>query len=198
MNPTDTLTLAKFLSQPEGDVTYELIDGQAVPKVSPKYFHSALQTALIILLRNWCKGKGRVGSEWAIVLQRHDKAARFPRRNVPCQGKDWVPVPDIAYISYKRLPASWKRNEACPVPPEIIIEIISPNQSVKELEEKAKDYLNAGVANVWIVEPETQSITVISPDDVRQKYIGDSPIVDSTLPSLVLTPQQIFAEADLV
>lgn len=66
--------------------------------MSPKYFHSALQTALIILLRNWCKGKGRVGSEWAVILQLH--------------GKDWVPVPDVAYISYERLPASWKRNEA--------------------------------------------------------------------------------------
>jgi Uma2 family endonuclease len=152
-----------------------LIEGQAIPKVLPKYFDSALQTALIILLRNWCKDKGRVGSEWAIVLQRHDKATRFPRRNVPCQGKDWVPVDE-------GLPASWKRNEACPAPPELIIEIISPNQSVKELEEKGKDYLNAGVAKVWIVEPETQSITVISPDDATQKYIGDNPIVDSTLP----------------
>jgi len=193
-----TLTLAKFLSLPEGDVTYELIDGQAVSKVSAKYFHSALQTALIILLQNWCQGKGRVGSEWAIILQRHDKAARFPRRNVPCQGKDWVPVPDIAYISYERLPASWKRNEACPVPPELIIEIISPHQSVKELEEKAKDYIHARVAQVWIVEPETQSITVISADDARQKYIGDNLIVDSLLPGLLLTPQQVFVEADLV
>ncbi|OKH28533.1 Uma2 family endonuclease [Chroogloeocystis siderophila] len=184
MTQTDTLTLAEFLSLPEGDVTYELIDGQAVPKVSPKYFHSALQTALIILLRNWCKGKGRVGSEWAVILQLH--------------GKDWVPVPDVAYISYERLPASWKCNEACPIPPELIIEIISPNQSIKQLEEKAKDYINAGVAQVWIVEPETQSITVYSPNDSQQKYTHDDLIITSLLPDLLLTPQQIFTEADLV
>ncbi len=183
MTQTNSLTLAEFFSLPEGDVTYELVNGQAVPKVSPKYFHSALQTALIILLRNWCKGKGRVGSEWAIVLQR--------------QGKDWVPVPDVAYISYERLPASWKRNEACPVPPELVIEILSPNQSVQELETKAKDYMNAGVSQVWIVAPETQSIIVFSPGNLRQQYTNNELIVDPLLPGLLLTPQQIFTEAEL-
>ena len=36
------LTLQEFLNLPqeEGDITYELIDAQAVPKVSPKFFHS--------------------------------------------------------------------------------------------------------------------------------------------------------------
>jgi len=36
------ITLQEFLALPEGDVTYEFVDGQAVPKVSPKAFHSAL------------------------------------------------------------------------------------------------------------------------------------------------------------
>lgn len=84
------------------------------------------------------------------------------------------------------------------VPSELIIEIISRNQSIKPLEEKAKDYINAGVAQVWIVEPETQSITVYSPNDSQQKYTHDGLIVTSLLPGLLLTPQQIFTEADLV
>lgn len=34
------LTLEQFWTLPEGETTYELIDGEAIPKVSPKYFHS--------------------------------------------------------------------------------------------------------------------------------------------------------------
>ncbi|WP_342749003.1 hypothetical protein [Tychonema bourrellyi] len=39
------LTLEEFLVLPEGegDITYELIDGQALPKMSPNKFHSRLK-----------------------------------------------------------------------------------------------------------------------------------------------------------
>ncbi len=72
------------MTLPEGDVNYQFVDGQAVPKVSPKYFHSTLQTALLLLIHTWCQGKGRVGAEGAILLKR--------------QGKDWGPIPDLTYI----------------------------------------------------------------------------------------------------
>ncbi len=101
------LTLEEFLALPEGDINYEFVDGYAVAKVSPKYFHSTLQVALGFLIRAWCKGKGRVVSEWAILLKR--------------RGKDWAPLPDVTYISYERLPKSWRRNEACPAIPELVI-----------------------------------------------------------------------------
>ncbi|MBE9126814.1 MULTISPECIES: Uma2 family endonuclease [unclassified Coleofasciculus] len=178
------LTLEEFLALPEGDVNYEFVDGQAIPKVSPKYFHSTLQAAFIILLRTWCKGKGRVGSEWAILLKR--------------QGKDWAPVPDLTYISYERLPKSWKRNEACPECPELVIEIISPDQTMKEFEDKAKDYLEAGVSRAWVVDPESISIRVFLSDESIQVYTDNKPIVDALLPELKLTTRQIFEEAELL
>ncbi|HCF30443.1 MAG TPA: Uma2 family endonuclease [Cyanobacteria bacterium UBA11049] len=178
------LTLQEFLALPEGDITYEFVDGQAIPKVSPKFFHSTLQAALIILIRAWCKGKGRICPEWAVILER--------------QGQPWVPIPDLTYISDERLPRSWKRNEACPALPELVIEIISPDQSMKELESKAVDYLKAGVSRVWIVDPEVQSIQVFSPDRESQLYTDTMAIADSLLPGLELTPKQVFAEAELI
>ena len=178
------LTLEEFLALPEGDVNYEFVDGYAIPKVSPKYFHSTLQLALGFLIHTWCKGKGRVGSEWAILLKR--------------QGKDWAPLPDVTYISYERLPKSWKRNEACPALPELVIEIISPDQTMKEFEDKAKDYFAAGVSRVWVVDPEGISIRVFFPDGSSQVYTNTMPILDSILPGLELTTRQIFEEAELI
>ncbi len=52
------LTLEEFWALPSGETAYELVDGQAIPKVSPKYFHSSLQGAFYTLIRDWCKGFG--------------------------------------------------------------------------------------------------------------------------------------------
>ncbi|MEW5859050.1 MAG: Uma2 family endonuclease [Cyanobacteriota bacterium] len=178
------LTLQEFLALPQGDVTYEFVDGQAVPKVSPKEFHSMLTFALTTLLTRWSKQQGRVRLEWAITLKRN--------------GQDWAPVPDVTYISYERLPASWKRNEACPVPPELVIEIISPDQTLKEFENKAKDYFDAGILRVWVVDPEAMNIRIFFPDGSSQLYTDTTPIVDTLLLGLELTPRQIFEQAELI
>jgi Uma2 family endonuclease len=134
-----SLTLQEFLSliDPDGDITYELVEGEAIPKMSPKRFHSRLTLALSSLLNNWNQGRGEVGIEWAITLKKNDR--------------DWCPVPDLLYISYERLGDIPLTDDACPVPPELVIEIISPEQSFSSLSEKAVDYLNAGVSRVWIV-----------------------------------------------
>jgi Uma2 family endonuclease len=178
------LTLEEFLALPDGDVYYELVDGEAVPKVSPKFFHSSLQFALCRVIRAWCKGRGRVLPEWAVLLKR--------------QGKDWAPVPDLTYISYERLPKSWRRNEACPAIPELVIEIISSAQTMKEFEEKAKDYLAAGVLRVWVVDPEAILIKSFFPDGSSQIYTDNTPIVDELLPGWELTTRQIFEEAEVI
>ena len=178
------LTLQKFLDLPTGDINYEFVNGYAVAKVSPKYFHSTLQSALLLLIHTWCKGKGRVVSEWAIILKR--------------QSEDWVPVPDLTYISYERLPKGWKCNEACPIAPELVIEIISPGQTSKQFADKTTDYFKAGVSRVWVVDPETVSIEVFSTNSTSQVYIDNMPIIDSLLPGLALTVKEVFEEAGLI
>lgn len=177
------LTLEEFLAMPELDVTYELVDGEAVPKMSPKRFHSALQKALLRIIDDWCQGKGEVYPEWAIALKRN--------------GEDWVPAPDLTYISYERLPAEVMEDEACPVPPELAIEIISPGQTFGQLTEKATDYLEAGVLRVWVVDPQARSITVFYPDAPPQTYTKAALITDSLLEGLQLTPQEVFGQARL-
>lgn len=176
-------TLQEFLALPETDITYELIDGQAVPKMSPKGFHAALQAALLTLIQVWCQGKGRIYPEWAIILKRN--------------GEDWTPVPDLTYISYNRLSADWMLDEACPVAPELVIEIISPGQSFGDLAQKATDYLQAGVSRVWVVDSQARSITVFYPDAPPQTYKGTVVLTDQLLPGLQLTAQQVFQFAGL-
>jgi hypothetical protein len=59
----------------------------------------------------------RVCTGWAIVLQRN--------------GADWVPVPDLTYVSYDRLPVDWAEDAPCPVPPELASRLL---HRIKRLE----------------------------------------------------------------
>ncbi|HBE50777.1 MAG TPA: Uma2 family endonuclease, partial [Cyanobacteria bacterium UBA11369] len=81
---------------------------------------------------------------------------------------------------------------ACSVPPELAIEIISPGQTFGELAAKARDYLDAGVLRVWVVDSQARSITVFYPDAPPQTYMGDTLLVDSLFEGLEITAQQVF------
>ncbi|MBN3922018.1 Uma2 family endonuclease [Nostoc sp. NMS4] len=182
------LTLEEFLALPEGDITYEFVNGEAVPKykdheMSPKFFHGSTTGALFILLSIWTQAKGRVVIEWAIKLTRNQQ--------------DWMPVADLTYISYNRLPVDWLLDEACPVAPELVIEIISPGQTFGEIAEKATDYLKAGVSRVWVVDTKARTVTVFVPSSLPITYRSHQLITDDLLPELEITPHAIFQRAGL-
>lgn len=177
------LTLEEFLALPQEEGIYELVDGEAVFKVSPKEFHSMLTFALANLLTRWARGRGRVRLEWALALQR--------------QGKTWAPIPEVTYFSYERLPRHIVRNGACPVSPELVIEVISPGQTINSFQNKVKDYFATGVLRVWVMDPEDISISVFFPNDTKCFFTGNTEIVDELLPSLGLSVNSIFREAEL-
>jgi Uma2 family endonuclease len=180
---TRKLTLQEFLSLPEGEPYHELMNGEAIPQVSPKRFHCGIQKALLFLLDPWTENRGFFYQEWAVILTR--------------QGQDWVPIPDLLYVSYNRLAADWPEDGPCPVAPELVIEIISPGQTFGEMIEKAADYLSAGVLRVWVVDPKARSITVFMPNAVPVTYRGDRPLTDLLFPGLEPTAQKVFQKAGL-
>jgi len=177
------LSLAEFLQLPENDGILELVDGEVIRKVSPKFFHAKLAGILYTLLLEYTQGRGELGVEWAVILQKGDR--------------DWVPVPDLTYLSYERLGDRPLGNEACPIPPDLVVEILSPGQSFGAIVQKATDYLKAGVGRVWILEPEAQCLTVFAADGLPQTYRDDIPIADPTLPNLTLTVRSLFQRAGL-
>lgn len=179
------LTLQEFinLSPGEGDITYELVDGQAIPKMSPKKFHSKLTRVLLNLIEQCCEGQGEVCPELAVALTR--------------RGLDWMPIPDILYISNGRLPLDWDQEGACSVPPDLVIEIISPGQTFGQMTAKAKDYLDAKVLRVWVVDSQARSITVFYPDAAPQTYMGEELLKDSLFEGLEFTVEQVFQRAKI-
>lgn len=176
------LNLQEFLALPQSSERYELFCGQLQPKMSPKYKHSTLQLRLLLALNSWCDqfGCGRVRPEWGVVLRR--------------QEEDWVPVPDLLYVSYERLPEEWDDDEPCPVLPELVIEIISPGQTFGELTQKATDYLLAGVERVWVVDTSSLSVTIFRRGDLPITVWSEGTIEDPLLPGLVLPISHLFGK----
>ena len=179
------LTLKAFLALApgEGDVTYELVDGQAIPKMPPKKNHSKLTRTLLYLIDGWSNGRGEICPELAITLTR--------------EGKSWVPTPDLLYIANERLPADWDEDEACSVPPDLAIKIISPGQTFGQLAAKARAYLDANVLRVWVVDSKARSITVFYPDAPPQTYMGDTLLTDTLFKGLAFTAEQVFQQAGI-
>ena len=159
----------------------ELVNGEITPKVSPKYKHASVQGRLFRSLDDWCIREqcGRVCPEWAVVLKR--------------QGQDWVPVPDLTYVSYEKLPIEWEEDEPCPALAELVIEIISPGQSFGEMTSKATDYLRAGISRVWVVDNQAQSITVFGASEFPQTFWINDTIYDVLLPELAIAIIDIFS-----
>ena len=176
------MTAAEFFNSPLSGDRYELIDGEAVAKVAPQYVHASLQMALLFLLRGWAKSRGKLLPEWSVALQR--------------QGRDWVPVPDITYVSFERWQIA-NEDGPCSVPVDLAIEIISPGQTFGELAEKASDYISAGVLRVWVVDGKAQTITVFAPDTVPATFRGERTITDELFPELELSAAAVFMEANL-
>ncbi|NJK35761.1 MAG: Uma2 family endonuclease [Oscillatoriales cyanobacterium SM2_2_1] len=179
------LTLTEFLALPEDDIACEWIEGEVVPKMSPKFFHSTLTMTLWSILHDWSTSiqYGRVGVEWAIRLLRSDR--------------DWVPVPDILLVSFARLTSDWREDSPCPVPPELAIEIISPGQPFGKLVAKATDYLSAGVLRVWIVDSHGRTLTVFYPDAAPRTYNDEAMLQDDLFPGLAFSVTQLFQKAGL-
>ncbi len=183
------LTAAEFLSLPEGDITYELVDGQAVPKdnpMSPTRFHSRLQPIVWQMLEQWCSSQdglkpGSAHTEWAVVLKRKQE--------------EWIPIPDVTYISDQKLPVSAMTDDPCMETPELVVEIISPSQTFGEMTEKATDYLDAGILRVWIVDPLAKSITVFYPDAPPRTFTDSNILMDPLFPGLEITPKIVFEQA---
>lgn len=73
---------------------------------------------------------------------------------------DTVRVPDAAFIAKERVPAGGLPKGFIPFAPDIAIEVVSPSDSLLDVEEKTEQWLQAGTAMVWIVNPRSRTVTV--------------------------------------
>ena len=73
---------------------------------------------------------------------------------------DTVREPDIAFTSVERLPLDADVPGYAEVVPDLVVEIVSPSDSRRGVNDKARMWLSHGVRLVWVVHPETRTVDV--------------------------------------
>jgi Uma2 family endonuclease len=142
------LTLEDFEKLPEEDAyKLELVRGRVVREPRPGYEHGRILTDLVTLLISHVRhhALGMVVADIGVILATDPPTVRGA---------------DLAFFSVGGLQPDQVTRGFARVAPDLSVEIVSPSNSRKEIEEKVLDYLNAGVRLVWVVEPRTRSVTV--------------------------------------
>ncbi len=109
------------------------------------------------------------------------------------QDPDTVRAPDVAFVSRARLGNLADHPGYLPVAPDLVGEVVSPNDSSSEVEEKALDWLAAGVSVVLVVDPQTKTIRDYrSPKEIRV-YAEDFIDLGQTMPGFRLDVAELFS-----
>lgn len=88
-------------------------------------------------------------------------------------------------------------DRGCLGAPDLIIEILSPGNSKREMKYKLDLYEEAGVREYWIVDPNTESIFINILENGKyttKKPIVEDEIVSYIFPNLKIHTSEIFAE----
>ncbi|MEM0577779.1 Uma2 family endonuclease [Flavobacterium polysaccharolyticum] len=113
------------------------------------------------------------------------------KRSTSDQEITTVVQPDICLICDKEK----LDDRGCLGAPDLIIEILSPGNSKKEMDIKFDLYEENAVKEYWIVEPYQKSILIYTLQ--KDKYIGLKPIAEEGLVHSPLFPELSFNVADI-
>lgn len=181
------LTETKLITGEElaamGDIgPCELVEGRIVPMTPTGDEHGGIEANFAAELKAFVRahklGKIRVG-EVGIYIRRNP---------------DTVRAADVLFISHERY-ARKKSAGFLDVAPDLVVEILSPNDSWSEVTQKLREYFAIGVRLVWIVDPQTRNVYAYrSLTDVREFTENDDLPGDDVLPGFSVKVAQLFEE----
>jgi Uma2 family endonuclease len=177
VTPDDLLTM------PDGDA-YELIDGRLrMMEMSAQSSGLGAVVSLLVGLHVRTNRVGRmVGSDASFRC--------FP------DDADKVRRPDVAYLSHARLSLEQYRAPGhLAVCPELVIEVISPNDLADDVDRKIQDWLAAGATAVWSVHPAVQQVFIHRADG-SVDVVGPGGVVtaEDILPGFRMSVDDVFLD----
>lgn len=174
------ITAEEYAKLAPSDRPSELVRGKVIVMNPPFSAHGYWCTQIAGILRDFVRPRqlGRVIS--------NDGGVQTEK------GPDTVRGVDVAYYSYERVPRGPLPKGYWPSP-ELAVEVRSSDDRWKTLVKKAAEYLDAGVLNVVIVEPEKQTVHVYSPDrETEILTIEQTLTLPESLPGFSVPVREIF------
>ncbi len=174
------LTAEEFDNYPfEEDKRYELDEGELIEMTRPAYRHNEVLTKLMLRVGNFLESS-RLGV--MMISENFYALASSTRR-----------APDLAVILGSR------RKELAPatviqIIPEIVAEVLSPSETPRKIHRKLKQYFEAGVKEVWIVDAEDRTVEIWTGPSLPDHALTGSEVLESPLlPGFALPLEDLFA-----
>jgi Uma2 family endonuclease len=165
-------TYADYLEW-EGSERYEIINGEAFMMSSPSVEHQTISGEIFAQLFIFLRGKP------CKVFAAPLDVRLFPEED---HSDDTVVQPDILVVCDK----SKLSKGSVDGPPDLVVEIISPSNTDKLMFLKFAAYLNAGVREYWVLNPEQKQAQVHVLREGR--YISSVYKKDAVIQASILPP----------
>jgi Uma2 family endonuclease len=145
----------------DGRHRFELIEGRLVVMEPGGWAHGMVSMSATLPVANWIaeQGLGRsFVAETGFIIKRNP---------------DTVRAPDFAFVREERIPGKLSKG-FFEIAPDFAIEVISFDDTPREVHDKARQWIEAGVGEVWVVDPKKQTLTVYLPgQDSHELTPGD-------------------------
>jgi Uma2 family endonuclease len=162
---------------------YELVDGELVER-EMSYESSSVGARFVVEFGIWDKASRRAnlaGADAGLQI--------FP----------WAPsqvrFADASLTFLDRIPSGRPGSGHSRVAPDVVVEVVSPNDGADDVERKVQEYLRAGVRLVWVAYPETRTIHVFRPNGndstIRE---GQSLTGEEILPGFSVPLGELFGD----
>jgi Uma2 family endonuclease len=176
------ITTAEDLWAMSSDTRRELVHGEVRTMAPAGFEHGAviinISVALAVHVKAHCLGVV-VGAETGFIL------ARNP---------DTVRGADVAFVQAARIPSSGLPVKFWDGAPDLAVEVVSPDDTAREVATKVDDYLRAGARMALVVNPRRRTVGVHSPG-VKPVVLRDSDTIDfgDVIPGLRLRLGDVFS-----
>jgi len=159
LDPTKCYSYADYITWLD-DIRREIIDGIVSMLSAPNRLHQEISGKIFVSLFKYIqKNNCKVYSAPFDV--------RLPKKGVKDEKKIYnVVQPDIVIICDE----TKLDDKGCIGAPDLVVEILSPDSSKKDLKDKFKLYENSGVKEYWVVFPNEKSVQIFNLNK-QNKYI---------------------------
>lgn len=174
------MTAEELLHLPEDGYDYELVRGELIKMTPPGGEHGRIAL--------------RLGSRLADYVDAHHLGEVMAESGycLECQ-PDTVRGPDISFLSAERIPDEGLPKGFIQGAPDLAVEVVSPNDTVAEIQAKVQEYLKHGTRLVWVLEPTTRTITVYrSLTDIRILTEDDVLEGEDVVPGFAYKVKDVF------
>lgn len=167
---------------PDDGKRYEIVEGDLHVSPSPRLRHQVILYRLLLALGAWVDARA-LGT---LVVAPFDTILSAEN----------VVQPDILFVSAARRRKVLKAAAAIGAP-DLVIEILSPSNRELDCTLKRRAYARYGVAELWIVDPDANSVELFRlqerPATPRATFSSKDTLATPTFPGLTLPLGPIFA-----